>query len=212
MYAVPPRERPSVGADDRAAIPDSMPKQEPPGEKSLGQTPADVPLDILPVVDLTDEQYGRAQHIAHRRNRSYESIDGGRVCGQQRSEEAHLTGVIGEIAYGIKNENCIDESVYELGDDGYDFREGSICIDVKTTATDMQQPSLVVPVHPEPSADLYFLLHRFDQQSIRIIGFATLATLTERDPVPHPGDDLNFIVPQNELWLPPSLDHAVVED
>ncbi len=191
-----------------------MSKQEPPEHKSLGPTAAEVPLDLLPVVELSDEQYGRAQQIARQRNRSYQSIGGGRVCGQQSSEDAHLTGTIGETAYAARNDVCIDESVYDYGDSGYDFEkgEGNLHIDVKTTATDMQRPSLVVPKEPEPSADLFFLLHRFDERSVRIFGFATLATLTERDAVPYPGDDLNFIVPQDELWSPPSLDQRVVEE
>jgi len=189
-----------------------MPKQEPPEDKSLGQTPADVPLDLLPVVELTDDQYNRAEQIAQDRNRPYNSISGGRVCGEQSSKGAHLTGAIGEVAYAIKNNDSVDESVYTYGDGGYDFQEGNLLIDVKTTATDMQRPSLVVPKDPEPSADLFFLLHRFDEQSVRIIGFATLATLTDRDAVPRPGDDLNFIVPQDELWTPPSLDQAAVEE
>jgi len=187
-----------------------MPKQEPPEEKSLGKTPAEVPIDLLPVVELTDDQYSRAQRIAQQRNRSYKSIGGGRVCGQQSSEGAHLTGAIGEVAYAVRNDDCIDESIYRYGDDGYDFEKGDLQIDVKTTATDMQRPSLVVPKDPEPSADLFFLLHRFDEQSVRIIGFATLATVTNRDAVLRPGDDLNFIVPQSELWLPPSLDQAAI--
>jgi len=189
-----------------------MPKQEPPEHKSLGQTAAEVPLDLLPVVELSDEQYSRAQQIAQQRNRSYQSIDGGRVCGQQSSEDAHLTGAVGETAYAAQNDVCIDESVYDYGDAGYDFQEGNLQIDVKTTATDMQRPSLVVPKDPEPSADLYFLLHRFEEQSVRIFGFTTLATLTERDAVPRPGDDLNFIVTQDELWSPPSLNQRVVEE
>lgn len=190
-----------------------MPIQEPPENKTLGQTPARVPIDVLPVVELTDDQFSRARKIAQKRNRSYKPIDGGRVCGRQSSEDAHLTGVIGEVAFAVKNDDAIDESIYEYGDDGYDFRdgEGSIRIDVKTTATEMQRPSLIVSPDPTPSADIYFLLHRVAEKKVRIIGFTTYATLTEREAIPKPGDALNFVVPQDELRLPPSLDRAMTE-
>jgi len=183
-----------------------MTNNDPSEEKPLGPTPADVPINRLPTVELTDKQLQRAKEIARSRSQSYASINGGRVCGDQTSIEAHITGVIGEMGYAIDTDSCIDGSVYQYGDNGYDFESGPITIDTKTTSTHLDRPSLIVPVEPEPTADLFFLLHRIDTRTVRIIGFATYATVTDRTPAQKPGDALNYVIPQGDLWLPPGLE------
>ncbi len=188
-----------------------MINNDPSEQKPLGLTPADVSLNLLPTVELTDEQFDRAREIAHSRNKSYERIDGGRICGDQTSFEAHLTGVVGEMAIAIQTGRCIDESIYQYGDGGSDFQD-SVEIDAKTTTTHVERPSLIVPVEPSPTADLYHLLHRIDTRTVRIIGFATHATVTDRTPVREPGDSLNYFVPPDELWLPPEIREDLGED
>jgi hypothetical protein len=182
-----------------------MTDNDPSGEIPSGQTAADVPLDLLPVVELTDDQYERAEQLAHRRDKSYDSIDGGRVYGTQTSADVHCTGVVGELAYAIKNGLCIDESVYEYGDAGYDLTDGGVTIDTKTTWTQLDRPDLIVPVEPSPAADLFVLLHRIGPQTVRIVGTATYAEVVDREPEEKPGNDLNFVVPQSELRLPRGL-------
>ena len=182
-----------------------MTNNDPPGQIPSGQTAADVPIDLLPVVELTDDQYERAKQLAHRRNKSYNSIDGGRIYGSQTSADAHCTGVVGELAYAIKNGLCIDESVYEYGDTGYDLTDTGLTIDTKTTSTQLDRPDLIVPVEPAPSADLFVLLHRIAPQTVRIVGTATYADVVDQEPEKKPGNDLNFVVPQSELRLPRGL-------
>lgn len=184
-----------------------MRDNDPTEEKPLGQTAADVPLKTLPTVELTDDQIQQAERIANARDRSYNPIGGGRVCGEQSRTEAHRTGVIGEIAYATRYNKQIDESVYTYGDGGSDFAAGPVTIDIKNTQTHMDRPALIVPADPEPTADIYFLLHQIDTQTVRIIGFATNATVTDREPVRRPGDTLNYMVPQEELRLPPDVYH-----
>ncbi len=174
-------------------------------EKSPGPTPADVPIEALPTVELSTAQFARAEEIAQSRSDSYIPINGGRVCGNQSSTDAHLTGVVGELAYAIHYDESIDSEIYEHGDNGYDFSPGSLTIDTKTTATHIEHPSLIVPVEPRPTADLYFFLHRIEERKVRIIGFTTLATVLDQTPIRKPGDNLNFVVPQTELRLPPDL-------
>jgi hypothetical protein len=181
-----------------------MTNNDPAENKPLGPTPADVPLSKLPTVTLTDDQLRDAQRIAEARNESYDKIDGGRVCGDQTSTDAHTTGVIGELVYATRYNDEIDDSVYSYGDSGYDF-SGTITVDVKTTGTHLDRPALIVPVDPVPTADLYFLVHRIGEKTARIIGFATHATVTDQTPVRKPGTDLNYVVEQDELWLPPDL-------
>lgn len=182
-----------------------------PGEKSPGPTPADVPIEALPTVELTTAQMVRAEEIAQSRNDSYASINGGRVCGNQSSTDAHLTGVVGELAYALHYDESIDTEIYEYGDGGYDFSPGSLKIDTKTTATYINRPSLIVPVEPSPRADLYFFLHRIEERKVRIIGFATRATVVDQTPIRKPGDDLNFVVPQSDLRLPPDVYNSLEE-
>ena len=174
-------------------------------EKPLGPTAADVPLDALPIVELTDDQLQHARQIAKARDQSYDPINGGRVCGEQSRTKAHLTGVVGELAYAVQYNKNIDDSIYSYGDGGRDFTSGPLTIDTKNTRTHIDRPDLIVSVEPEPSADVYFLLHQIDKRTVRIIGFATHATVTDRDPIQKPGDTLNYVIPQDELWLPPDL-------
>lgn len=190
-----------------------MNKYDPTGQKAPGPTAADVPIESLPTVELTEDQFKHAQEIAQSRSRSYDEIDGGRICGDQSGMEAHLTGVVGELAYAIRTGNSIDDTVYRYGDGGADFRNNNnIRIDVKTTATHLERPSLIVPTKPDPNADLYFSLHRIDTRTVRFIGFATRATVADHNPVRKPGDSLNYVIPQNELWLPPNLNEDRPDD
>ena len=181
-------------------------------EKFLGPTPADVPLDYLPTRELTDEQFERAKDIARARSRSYEQIEGGQICGDQTNFDAHLTGTVGEVAFAVETGSHVDDTVYQDGDDGYDFRFGALTIDTKTTATHVERPSLLVPVEPTPTANLYFFLHRIDTRTVRFIGFATRFGVTDRTPVREPGDILNYVIPQNELWLPPGIEAVLADD
>ena len=182
-----------------------MSSNDPSEDKTLGPTAADVSVDDLPTVTLTDEQLQEAQQIAKARNESYSDIDGGRVCGDQTSTDAHITGVIGELIYATRYDAQIDDSIYSYGDDGYDFVSGPLTVDIKTTSTHIDRPALIVPTEPIPTADLFFLVHQIGERTGRIVGFATHATVVDRTAVRRPGNDLNYVVPQDELWLPPDL-------
>jgi len=182
-----------------------MRDNDPTEDKPLGPTPADVPLEQLPTVELTDEQLQHARQVAKARNESYGRINGGRVCGDQTSKAVHTTGVFGELVYATQYDAQIDNSVYPRGDDGHDFTSGPLTIDVKTTGTHIDRPALIVPTDPAPTADLFFLVHWLGEGVGRIIGFATHATVVDRTAIPKPGDDLNYVVDQDELWTPPDL-------
>jgi len=123
-----------------------MNQNEFPREVSLGPTPAGVPLSDFPVVQLTDQQLQEAKSVACRRSESYESIDGGRVHGEQSCQDAHLTGVVGELAVAQLYDGTVDREVYERGDDGHDLAFGRTTIDVKTTQTTaISRPDLIIP-------------------------------------------------------------------
>lgn len=75
-------------------------------EKSLGPiSPADVPLEALPVVTLDREHIEKALELAERRNDSYYAIDGGVVFGNRDALTSHQIGLLGELAvarlYGL---------------------------------------------------------------------------------------------------------------
>ena len=53
---------------------------------------------------------------------------------------------------------------------------------MKATRTQaFECPDLLVPPHPEPEADLYFLTHWFDPYRVRIIGYAARSMVVERE-------------------------------
>lgn len=67
-------------------------------ENSLGLTPADVPLEALPVVRLTREAIERGLSLAEGRNDSYQDIDDGDVFGDLGSIDSHRRGIFGELS------------------------------------------------------------------------------------------------------------------
>lgn len=189
-----------------------MRENDPAEEKPLGLTPADVPIDRLPTIELTETQFQRAKTIARARKESYERINGGQVLGNQTSFDAHLTGAVGEVAFGVETGSPVDDAVYRDGDNGYDFSFGSITIDTKTTATHIERPELIVRADPEPEADVYFLLHRVDSRTIRVVGYTTGRVVKNRTPRRSPSVTLNYVVPQEELRLLPGLEETIVGD
>lgn len=173
--------------------------------KIRASTPADVPVARLPVIELSESEFERAEEIAGARSQSYEEIDGGRVCGDQSSQEAHLTGAVGEVAFASATGSRVDRQIYDDGDGGFDFRFGDMTIDTKTTATHIDRPSLLVPAKPAPEADVYILLHRIGTCTVQVLGYASRAVVTDRSPIRHPGKRRNYVIPQTELRLPPGV-------
>jgi len=196
---------PRARTRDRAAPDqgDSMNQNEFPREVSLGPTPAGVPLSDFPVVQLTDQQLQEAKSVACRRSESYESIDGGRVHGEQSCQDAHLTGVVGELAVAQLYDGTVDREVYERGDDGHDLAFGRTTIDVKTTQTTaISRPDLIIPIDPKPTADYYFLTHWIDDHQVRVLGYSSQDTVLDREQRQFPGSTLNYVVQHAELQIP----------
>lgn len=180
-------------------------------DKSLGSiSPADVSLETLPVVELSNEQLRTVEELAKDRNKSYQSIDGGLKFGEAGSLTNHQKGVLGELAVANRYNVKIDSEIYDFGDDGTDLKLGQKTVDVKATATDkMRLPQLLVRSDKELSADLYFRVHILDQTSsgarVRLIGYASKARVEDRDPQRHPGSTKNYVVEPSELTLPPCV-------
>jgi hypothetical protein len=176
--------------------------------KPLGLTAADVPLEALPVVRLTREEINRGLRLAKRRNASYRDISGGDVFGNLGSLDSHQRGILGELAvakfYGIS----VDSEIYEFGDGGRDFQLFDDDVDVKTTATTkMRLPELLVRSDKEVRADLFVRAHIINgnrtEVRVRLVGYATSDTVTNRKPRRHPGQTKNYVVEPNELMLLP---------
>lgn len=179
-------------------------------EKSHGDPSSEsVPLDELPVIELSTRDIRKAYRLASNRNSSYLSIDGGRIYGSQTGRDAHVTGLVGEIAVAQFLGSSLDENVYSGGDDGFDTILNGITIDVKSTKTEaLDRPELIVPAHPEPNAHLYFLTHWIADREVRLIGYASLDRVINREPERAPGTTLNYIVPPRELCSPWKTSHA----
>lgn len=174
-------------------------------EISLATTsPADVPIELLPVVEFNDDQISEAKDLARKRSNSYREIEGGQLFGDLSCSDAHLVGIVGELAIAELYGGQIDDRCHQRGDDGFDLNFGSHSVDVKTTRTQaLDRPDLLVSPHPEPCADLYFLTHWFDRNRVRIIGYATRSNVVSREPIRYPGESPNHVVPPDELLLPP---------
>lgn len=167
-------------------------------------SPADVPVDDLPVVEISDQLYQLAELIAEARKLTYQPIGGGRIYGAQRPIDANETGVIGELALQ-KALGKLEQAIFIYGDPGYDVVDGNITIDVKATATHMQLPELLIPYDQELAADAYLLAHRVKPRKVRkvrLVGWAPRDLVEDREPQRHPGDTLNYVVPPHELYLP----------
>ena len=189
---------------------DSMTQESLHRDESLGLTPADVPLEALPTVELTTEDIQRALELAEKRNGSYKAIDGGVVFGNQDALTSHQIGLLGELAvaklYGID----LDTSTYRWGDNGKDHSLFGTDIDVKTTATKkIRLPELLVRSDKPLRAELYIRAHVIDWDSssarVRIIGCAAKKTVEDQNPRCHPGSTKNYVVAPDEMDFLPLL-------
>ncbi len=179
-------------------------------QKALGTlSPRDVPIQQLPVVELSAKHVRRAGELAKDRNKSYHQIDGGTTFGANDSLTSHQTGILGEMAIAELYATDIDTEVHPFGDGGIDVHlwEG-VTADVKATKTDkMQYPQLLVCDDNTLTADLYFVTHITDWHSdaakVRVLGYATRSQVAEKTPYPHPGSTKNYVVEPEELTLPP---------
>ena len=178
-------------------------------EKSLGLTPADVPLDALPTIELDQDDIEQVVRLAEKRNGS--AADEGVVFGGLDSLTSHQIGLLGELAvaklYGIN----VDTGAYQGGDDGKDHSLLDLDIDVKTTATTkVRRPELLVCAYKPLRADLYVRAHVIDWSAssacVRIIGCASTEIVEEQTPRCHPGSTKNYVVAPDEMTFLPLLD------
>lgn len=181
-------------------------------EKSFGPlSPADVPIDALPVVELTKEHIQKALKLAERRNDSYSAIDGGVIFGDRDALTSHQIGLLGELAVALVYGLTVDSSTYRRGDGGTDHTLLEADIDVKTTATQkIKRPELLIRSDKPLNSDLYVRAHVIEWGSsgarVRLIGCASKETVTNRTPRCHPGTTENYVVPPEEMDFLPLLD------
>lgn len=185
-----------------------MSQQHLPREKPLGQTPADVPLESLPVVKLTKEDIQQALRLAEKRNRS--AIDDGVVFGDRDALTSHQIGLLGELAvaklYGIG----LDTGTYRGGDGGKDHSLAKIDIDVKATATQkVRRPDLLICADKPIKADLYIRAHVINWTSsgarVRLIGCAPKERIEEQTPQSDYWDTPNYVIEPAQMDFLPVL-------
>jgi hypothetical protein len=177
-------------------------------EKSLGLTPADVPIEALPVVELTKEDIQQALSLAEKRNGS--AIDDGTVFGDRDALTSHQIGLLGELAvaklYGIG----LDTGTYRGGDNGKDHSLFELDIDVKATATrKVRRPDLLVCTDKPLKADLYIRAHVINWTSssarVRLIGCAPKEKVEKQTPSSDYWDTENYVVEPDEMDFLPLL-------
>jgi hypothetical protein len=184
-------------------------------DKFLGTiSPADVPLEVLPVVELTANELRRIDELAQRRCKSYTPIDGGVIFTGSNSSASslsrHVIGLLGECAVAKFYSLSVDSDVYQFGDDGIDLELYGESIDVKTTATTaLDLPELLVRADKTLQSDIYVRAHVIDWDEtgarVRIIGAASQEVVKNREPQRHPGSTKNYVVTPRELDLLPAL-------
>ena len=177
-------------------------------EKSLGLTPADVPLEALPTVELDQEDIQRALRLAEKRNGS--AIDEGVVFGDRDALTSHQIGLLGELAVAELFGIDLDTGTYRWGDNGKDHSLFGLDIDVKATATKkVRRPELLVCADKPLRAELYVRAHVIDwdssSASVRIVGCATKETVEDQIPRCHPGSTKNYVVAPDEMDFLPLL-------
>jgi len=160
----------------------------------------DVSIYRLPVVTLTQTQIRTALSLAKEGNDSYEDINCGVLFGDNGSFQSHLVGLLGELAvaelYGLD----LDSTAYLWGDGGIDLHLGEKSSDVKTTATDMALPQLLVRADTPLEADIDIRCHIIDwSRTVRILGYAPKEVVENRPPRQHPGSRENYVVEPEEL-------------
>lgn len=172
--------------------------------KSENSNANSIELDSLPTIEFDEYLWDLANGIADLRDRTYTSIDGGQIFGDQPSRDAHLVGVLGELAVAEFLDGLIPEDITVLekyGDRGWNLTVGSSRVDVKSTATDLTVPDLIVPQQPKPVAEGFILTHRVGEREVRLLGYASRSQVLGKSPQRHPGDSMNYIVPAHELAL-----------
>lgn len=186
-----------------------MSTKSPNRDKGLGAiSPADVPVGMMPTVELSKEQVHQATQLAKDRNQSYTAIDGGQLFGPNTSLTSHQVGILGELAVAVAYPAEIDKEQYEFGDDGADLSIWGNRVDVKSTATTaMTRPELLVRADRDVTADLYMLTHLVEWGPngavVRLLGYTTRENVLQRTPRQHPGQMENYVVTPQELSLPP---------
>ncbi len=196
------RRAPGAGTPETVLVEPAMQHRDPNYKKNRDEqlAPTDVAIDALPVQEISDRMYRLAELIAEARKLTYEPIEGGRIYGNQRSIDANLTGVIGEIAVQEATGE-VEQPIFLRGDRGYDVVADGRTIDVKTTATHLELPDLLVPYDQELVADVFLLAHRIEPRKVRLIGWAPRHVVRDRDPERYPGDTLNYVVRPDELYV-----------
>ena len=160
-------------------------------------------IDDCPVVRLSEQEYRICWHIAAARTLSYEGVSD-EAFGDQDRFQAHLTGTIGEAAVAQAARAAMDDKIYVRGDPGHDVELWDHPADIKTTATHIRKPDLIIPTDQDLSAEMYILAHRISERKVRLVGWAGPQQITDRQPQREPGDELNYIVPFRELRAVPT--------
>lgn len=147
-----------------------------------------------------------AERFAEKRNGSKPTE--GDLFGDRTATQAHKIGYLGELVVAMRLNLTFSMNISKDGDKGWDHTFYSdilsdLTIDTKTTATQINQPKLVVSAEDTPPADFFVLVHlRRDNEIARIIGFRDRLSIVSREPKMWPGQSLNYVLGWDELYPP----------
>lgn len=164
----------------------------------------DLPDVTLPGCTIDENWMEIARLIARARYLSFRDADCSKTYGNQSGFDAHLTGVLGEMAVKRLLEEPQEQAIHIFGDGGADLRIGQRSADVKTTTTDAARPNLVIRADQPLRAELYILAHRHGENKVGVVGYTTREVVEAREPIEWPGDTLNYVVPWEDLHVFPT--------
>ena len=175
-------------------------------------TDADVDVDRLldasPRYALTDDELEYCRKVARRRDAARDGAGKANNGDGYDGEKWHVRGVVGEYAVAQMCGWEIDDTVYTegTGDDGYDFVDGDVRMDVKACRPAYADDLLVDEAcfdRPEP-ADLSISVAVDLSEGVAwLVGSATRDMVEARPVQPEPCEwSSNHIVTADDLILP----------
>jgi hypothetical protein len=156
---------------------------------------ADLPLSLLPRVQLPEEvYYPLHEHGVRRGESAYGTV------------ENHGLGILGEgaVAHFFGATNTVDTALYDRGDGGTDLELHGVSIDVKTAGREHSHPRLIVSAYQPLRADYYALVNRVGTTSFVLVGYAPRQFVANA-PVRECRGEPCHVVPREHLFPFPSV-------
>lgn len=154
----------------------------------------------MPTIHITEPLYQFAQILSAQRGEKCKRLGDNTYGSVRGGVEAHLIGVIGELAVAHFFNIPVDTNIYAYGDGGIDLKINDKNIAVKTT-TYFSSPKLSVEVNKFRDDCCYFGCALKDR-TINLFGWATaeeVAAAEQKRWINKDSAPLNYVLDINEM-------------